>query len=270
MARLRCRRRRRRPGRLHDREVGRQGRRARPDDREAPGDRLPRQVRRGHIDHVARQRWHQARLPRASRGRSRAPRSWRRTGRRSTSTRSTRGTRSGSSSTGCSSTSSWRTTPSRPARTCMLKTSARRRHQGRRDKVKGVKVKSFGETWDIKCGCVVAADGYESNIGRWAGINTNLAPRDITSCFQYRLTNISHDPDYCEFILGSQGPWRVHLDLPEERGHGQRRHRDAALEAEGPRGRQEVPRQVHPGRPEAEEGQGRSRWSAGRSRYARP
>ena len=74
------------------------------------------------------------------------------------------------------------------------------------DKITGVKVKSFGETRDIKCGCVVGADGFESQVGRWAGINTSLAPRDITSCFQYRLTNIHHDADYCEFILGSKAP----------------------------------------------------------------
>ncbi len=74
------------------------------------------------------------------------------------------------------------------------------------NKVTGVKVKSFGETKDIKCGCVVGADGYESQVGRWAGINTNLAPRDITTCFQYRLTNIDYDPDYCEFVLGSKAP----------------------------------------------------------------
>jgi digeranylgeranylglycerophospholipid reductase len=53
---------------------------------------------------------------------------------------------------------------------------------------------------------VVGADGYESQVGRWAGINTNLAPRDITTCFQYRLTNINYDPDYCEFVLGSKAP----------------------------------------------------------------
>lgn len=74
------------------------------------------------------------------------------------------------------------------------------------NKVTGVKVKSFGETKDIKCGCVVGADGYESQVGRWAGINTSLAPRDITSCFQYRLTNVEIDYDYCEFILGAKAP----------------------------------------------------------------
>jgi len=87
----------------------------------------------------------------------------------------------------------------------MLKTSAVGliRKDG---KVAGVKIKSFGETKEIKCSCVVGADGFESQVGRWAGINTSLAPRDITSCFQYRLTNIDQEYDYCEFVLGSKAP----------------------------------------------------------------
>ena len=74
------------------------------------------------------------------------------------------------------------------------------------NKVTGVKTRSFGETKEIKCGCVVGADGFESQVGRWAGINTSLAPRDITSCFQYRLTNIEQEWNYCEFVLGSKAP----------------------------------------------------------------
>ena len=87
----------------------------------------------------------------------------------------------------------------------MLKTSAVKLLKTG-DKVTGVTIKSWGETKDIKCGCVVGADGYESQVGRWAGINTSLAPRDIQSCFQYRLTNINHEADYCEFVLGSKAP----------------------------------------------------------------
>lgn len=87
----------------------------------------------------------------------------------------------------------------------MLKTSAVKLLKTG-DKVTGVKIKSWGETKDIKCGCVVGADGYESQVGRWAGINTSLAPRDIQTCFQYRLTNINHEADYCEFVLGSKAP----------------------------------------------------------------
>jgi digeranylgeranylglycerophospholipid reductase len=84
-------------------------------------------------------------------------------------------------------------------------------------KVTGVRIKSFGETRDIKCGCVVGADGFESQVGRWADINTNLAPRDITSCFQYRLTNINIDYDYCEFILGSKAPGGYVWIFPKEK-----------------------------------------------------
>ncbi|MGQ9587326.1 MAG: NAD(P)/FAD-dependent oxidoreductase [Thermoplasmata archaeon] len=87
----------------------------------------------------------------------------------------------------------------------MLKTSAVRLLKDR-GKVTGVRIRSFGEEKDIRAGCVVGADGFESQIGRWAGIDTNLSPRDITSCFQYRLTNIEHDPAYCEFLLGTAAP----------------------------------------------------------------
>jgi len=87
----------------------------------------------------------------------------------------------------------------------MLKTSAVKLLRSG-NKIAGVRVKSFGQTKDIKAGCVVGADGYESQVGRWAGIDTSLAPRDITSCFQYRLTNIRHEADYCEFVLGSKAP----------------------------------------------------------------
>jgi digeranylgeranylglycerophospholipid reductase len=73
-------------------------------------------------------------------------------------------------------------------------------------KVSGVEVVSFGKREKIKAGCVVGADGFESQVGRWAGIDTSLAPRDITSCFQYRLTGIKHEADYCEFLLGSKAP----------------------------------------------------------------
>lgn len=73
-------------------------------------------------------------------------------------------------------------------------------------KVTGVRVRHFGQERDIRAGCVVGADGFESQVGRWAGIDTSLAPRDITSCFQYRLTNIRPEADYCEFVLGSAAP----------------------------------------------------------------
>jgi digeranylgeranylglycerophospholipid reductase len=74
------------------------------------------------------------------------------------------------------------------------------------DTIKGVKILSYGKPMDVSAGCVVGADGYESQVGRWAGIDTTLKPGDITSCFQYRLTNIKHNCRYCEFIIGSAAP----------------------------------------------------------------
>ncbi len=87
----------------------------------------------------------------------------------------------------------------------MLKTSAVRllKDSG---KVKGITVETMDGRRDIRASCVVGADGFESQVGRWAGIDTSLSPRDITSCFQYRLTDIKHEADHCEFVLGSAAP----------------------------------------------------------------
>ena len=74
-------------------------------------------------------------------------------------------------------------------------------------KVTGVRVKRLDEEFDIPAGCVVGADGFESQVGRWAGMKTLLKMADITGTLQYRLTNIEPDPDfphYCEFYLGNE------------------------------------------------------------------
>ena len=73
-------------------------------------------------------------------------------------------------------------------------------------KIAGVRAIGPDGELEIRAGCVVGADGFESQIGRWGGIDTTLSPADITTCFQYRLTNIDIDPDYCEFTIGSMAP----------------------------------------------------------------
>jgi digeranylgeranylglycerophospholipid reductase len=72
--------------------------------------------------------------------------------------------------------------------------------------VKGISGVSFGEPFKLSAGCVVGADGFESQIGRWGGLNTVIKMSDITSCFQYRLTGLKTEPDFCEFVLGSVAP----------------------------------------------------------------
>jgi len=69
-------------------------------------------------------------------------------------------------------------------------------------KLVGIKAKCMGEEIEIRSRAIIAADGYESQVGRWAGIDTKLALNDIDSCLQYRMVNADIDPDYCEFIIG--------------------------------------------------------------------
>ncbi len=72
--------------------------------------------------------------------------------------------------------------------------------------IKGVKARKMGNNFEIHADLVIGADGFESQIGRWAGLYETLPPKDIMSCFQYRMTNIDFDPDYTHFFLGSDAP----------------------------------------------------------------
>ncbi len=50
-------------------------------------------------------------------------------------------------------------------------------------------------TEDVLAKVVIGADGVESMIGRWAGLDTRVPMRDMESCAQYVVSNISFDPD---------------------------------------------------------------------------
>jgi digeranylgeranylglycerophospholipid reductase len=73
-------------------------------------------------------------------------------------------------------------------------------------KLIGVKAKSMGEPIEIYAKCVVAADGFESQVARWAGMDVDMKLSDIVTCLQYRMTNIDIDAEYCEFVIGSPAP----------------------------------------------------------------
>jgi len=64
----------------------------------------------------------------------------------------------------------------------------------------------IGDAWDaalvtpggattVRARIVIAADGVESMVGRWAGIDTRVPARDMESCAQYIVHNIEFDPD---------------------------------------------------------------------------
>jgi len=71
-------------------------------------------------------------------------------------------------------------------------------------KIKGVHAQHFDEKLDIEADIVVGADGVESRVGKWAGIQTTLKPFDLETCAQYTLTNINWDSPYCDFFLGKK------------------------------------------------------------------
>jgi len=48
---------------------------------------------------------------------------------------------------------------------------------------------------EIDARIVIAADGVEALVARWAGLDTRVPARDMESCAQYVVSNISFDPD---------------------------------------------------------------------------
>lgn len=63
------------------------------------------------------------------------------------------------------------------------------------DFVKGVDAEFESEKFSIKSKIVVAADGVESKVARWAGMNTTNKPVNIDSGFQFEMVDIEiEDP----------------------------------------------------------------------------
>ena len=84
----------------------------------------------------------------------------------------------------------------------MVKTSARALiKEGKR--FTGIKAKCNGEDCLIKAKVIIGADGFESQIGRWAGMSTVLKQGDIATNLQYHMVGIDIDPKFSEFHLGS-------------------------------------------------------------------
>lgn len=72
--------------------------------------------------------------------------------------------------------------------------------------VRGVKLNHLGEDFEVRAQVVIGADGIESQVGRWGGINTTLKLKDIESCAQYHMQNVELKANTLEFYYGSQAP----------------------------------------------------------------
>ena len=72
--------------------------------------------------------------------------------------------------------------------------------------VVGARCEHMGEIFAVRARVVIGADGFESQVGRWAGLETHLRTRDIDACLQYTLVGVEGDPRLNDFYLGSCAP----------------------------------------------------------------
>ena len=68
-------------------------------------------------------------------------------------------------------------------------------------KVEGVVCDFNGESRPIRAEIVIGADGVESRIGRWAGIDTTILMKDMETCAQVTLGNLPIEMDTCIFYF---------------------------------------------------------------------
>lgn len=57
---------------------------------------------------------------------------------------------------------------------------------------------------EISARVVIGADGVESQVGRWAGLDTWLPLQDTMACAQYLLAGVDIDPTCCAYFIGEE------------------------------------------------------------------
>lgn len=60
----------------------------------------------------------------------------------------------------------------------------------------------MGEEFTERAKIVIGADGVESRVGKWAGIDTTLKRDELEVCVQYLMTNIDFNSSFCYFWFG--------------------------------------------------------------------
>ncbi|MHC1611624.1 MAG: geranylgeranyl reductase family protein [Candidatus Methanospirareceae archaeon] len=70
--------------------------------------------------------------------------------------------------------------------------------------VKGVYANSAGGDLRISADVVVGADGVESRVGRWAGIDTTLPLSEVATCAQFLMCDVEVEKDILEIFFGDE------------------------------------------------------------------
>ena len=71
-------------------------------------------------------------------------------------------------------------------------------------RVAGVKVKFPDREMEFGAKVVIGADGVESRVGRWAGMRTNFALKDLETCYQVTLGGVEIDPTHVACHFGEE------------------------------------------------------------------
>jgi digeranylgeranylglycerophospholipid reductase len=72
------------------------------------------------------------------------------------------------------------------------------------DYLSGVRVRLNGKDQVINGKIIIGADGVESRVARWAGIDTTVPMRDMETCAQMTLSNLPVDNDTCVFYFSQE------------------------------------------------------------------
>lgn len=65
-----------------------------------------------------------------------------------------------------------------------------------------ISVEHLGKPKELTSRIVIGADGIDSRVGKWAGINTMVKMKDMESCVQYSVGNIDLDVNRMDMYLG--------------------------------------------------------------------
>ena len=74
----------------------------------------------------------------------------------------------------------------------------------REGRIAGIRAKHEGEPVEIEAEIIVAADGVESMVARWAGINTYAPPHEFDSSYEYEMLIEGYDPDLIHLWFGNE------------------------------------------------------------------
>ncbi len=70
--------------------------------------------------------------------------------------------------------------------------------------VRGVVARGPAAAMEVECAVVIGADGVESQVGDWAGLDTVMPLRDTMTCAQYLLAGIEIDSACCYYYVGQE------------------------------------------------------------------